>query len=180
MIAAIMARRLDCGAIVFGHEKESRRKVVTSEGRTIYRHDVESGYGTDLVRSFIRQTVAPNLEIFSPVAGLSLYLIRATMLRRYPELCKHVQFCFWGRRCEKCLKCLSTYTMQRHLGVAPIPFELNPFADLDDQDMALLAKPDRPSETLGYPIPHVDENELALRVRQGVPGRPPINGGNDS
>jgi len=149
VLAAIVARRLGCGTIAFGHEKESRRKIVPFDGRTVYRHDVESGYGADLLREFLA-AAGFTVKMFSPLAGLSLYAIRAAVLRRWPEYTRSLQFCFWGRRCEKCLKCVSTYTMQRHLAVDAIPFELNPFSDHDDQDMALLAQPDRPSEMLAY------------------------------
>jgi 7-cyano-7-deazaguanine synthase in queuosine biosynthesis len=149
-IAWIAARRVGCGLVAFGHEKESRRKVVPFRKTQIYRHDVESAYGADLVRSFLRASFGTDVNVFSPLAGLSIYRIRAAVLSRFPALAREVQFCFWTRRCEKCLKCLSTYTMQRHLDVSPIPFDQNLFADVDDQDMALLSQPDRPSEALAY------------------------------
>lgn len=149
VVAAIVARRLGCGSIAFGHERESRRKVVPFAGREVYRHDVESDYGATQMRAFL-DAAGLGVKMFSPLAGLSVYSIRAAVLRRFPDYARVIQFCFWGRRCERCLKCVSTYTMQRHLSLEPIPFELNPFSDRDDQDMALLAEPDRPSEMLAY------------------------------
>jgi hypothetical protein len=150
LVAAVVARRLDCSWLAFGHEKESRKKVLQYEGRPIYRHDVESEYGTQLTQAVIDGTLGAGVRLFSPLAGLSVYRIRQILLSRFPDLSAKVRSCFWGHRCEKCLKCLSTYTMQRHLGREVIPFDLNLFADPDDEDMTLFASPDRPSEVLGY------------------------------
>jgi len=150
VIAGIVAERLGCGAIAFGHEKESRRKVLAYRGRRIYRHDVESAHGTALAAAFLRGALGARQRLFSPVAGASIYSVRSALMRHALRLGGLVQSCLWSRRCEKCLKCLSTYTMQRHLGVDYARFEQNPFADRDDRDMALLAEPDRPSEALAY------------------------------
>ena len=155
VLAGIVAKRLGCAAVAFGHEKESRTKVIRDRGRDIHRHDVESAHGRALARTYLRSTVCPDLELFSPIAGVSLYQVRRAMLAKFPGLVPHLRSCFWSAQCEKCLKCLSTYTMQRHLGANVIDFEGNLFADLDDEDMALLARPDRPSEALGYgPMMH--------------------------
>lgn len=152
VLAAVVARRLGCGRVAFGHEKESRKKVLHYGDRPIFRHDVESQYGTERTQEFIDAALGSGVTLFSPVAGLSIYRIRRTMLTRFPDLVRHVRFCFWGHRCERCLKCASTYTMQRHLETEIIPFELNPFSDPNDEDMSLFADPDRPSEALGYGV----------------------------
>lgn len=165
VLAAILARRWGCARIAFGHEKESRHKVIAYRGRSIRRHDVESAYGSRVAGVFLRHGLKTGVRLFSPLAGLSIYRVRASLLRHYPMLASLVQSCFWSRRCEKCLKCLSTYTMQRHLGLGVFPFEQNPFADRDDRDMALLAEPDRPTEALAYgPQMHY---ALARIVRDG-------------
>jgi len=150
VIASMVARRLGCGSVAFGHEKESRSKSFEHDGRIIHRHDVESRYGFGLATAFVEQAMSSDVRLFSPVAGWSIYRIRRTIFEHYPDVAPVIQSCFWGRRCEKCLKCLSAYTMQRHLGIDSIPFTTNPFADRDDRDMALFASPDRPTERLAY------------------------------
>jgi 7-cyano-7-deazaguanine synthase in queuosine biosynthesis len=150
VLAAIAARRLGCYGVAFGHERESREKFILDRGRTVYRHDVESAYGAQVTQQFLTQALCSGVCLFSPVAGISIYRIRSIMFRYFPEITSLVQSCFWSRRCERCLKCVSTYAMQRDLGLDLVPFTQNPFADQDDPDMALLAEPDRPTEVLAY------------------------------
>lgn len=150
VIGAITARHLGCGTVAFGHEKESRTKVIQTAYGPVHRHDAESSFGRSLVQRYLDESMGPGLDLSSPVAGLSIYRVRRMLLEQRPDLARLVQSCFWSRGCGRCLKCTSTYTMQRHLGVTIVAFDANPFSDPDDLDMALFARPDRPTETLGY------------------------------
>lgn len=153
-VAGVVAQALGCGGIAFGHDAESRAKVIPWRGRLIHRHDFESQHGFDLLRRFAQEHAGADLAAFSPLAGLSVYMIRRLLMTRYPEVAGSVHWCLWSKRCGQCLKCVSTYAMQRHLepvvGAPLFDFYDNPFADEDDEDMALFAAPDRPPGHISY------------------------------
>lgn len=166
VIGAVVARRIGAGNLVFGHEKESRGKKIVVDGQTIYRNDVESEVGRQWVLNYIHATVAPDLRLFSPLGGVSIYRIRRAMLLAYPGLAAEVRSCFWGEACGQCLKCVSHYALRRELGLPDDACMANPFADRNNADLALLADPDRPSEMLGYG-PQIHYSMLRI-VEQGL------------
>ncbi len=149
-LAAMIARRRGLSQLALGYERGCFEKIVTYRDRQVPRHDVESEKGFGLMRTFLRECVAPDIEIIAPLAGVSLYRIRQIAIERFPELFAETQSCFWGRRCESCLKCISTYVMQLQLGRELQPFTRDLLDDVENDDFRTFVESPAPAHELPY------------------------------
>lgn len=125
------------GMVSLGHDNECRNAYFEYGGRCIPRNDVESVRGAVLLEEFARRYVYPGVSLLPPVAGLSELRILHAMLVGHPDLMARTSFCFWGRSCGRCAKCLRYYLAQRYLGVDVLEFAVNPLShggapELDD------------------------------------------------
>lgn len=127
-LALPYAISIGAGAIAFGHERECRHAEVTHRGKRIPRNDVESVAATNVLQRVFRRYAHPDLTILLPVAGLSELRILRDMLVNLPDLVAETSFCFWGRNCGRCAKCLRYFLAQRVYGDAGLEFATNPLA----------------------------------------------------
>lgn len=153
LLAAAMvplARSLGCAGIAFGHDRESRRKVYDYNGRPIHRHDVESSRGFDLLKEFVKAGGTGDIRLFSPLAGLSTFMVRHSLIRNRPDIAKLTRSCFWGDRCGKCLKCVVTYALEKYESVILSDCFIDPFNNPDDENMRIFSESTLPSEQIAY------------------------------
>lgn len=150
-LACIVARRYGISNIAVGQEKDSIEKTVMYQGKTIYRHDVESRVGHELMSSWIHRQLPPGpWNIFSPIGNMSIQDIRETMLFYYPEVLATTQSCFWERQCERCVKCVSIYVLQRVLGKEVFRFTSNPLDDPGNEELEEALSNEGHSDKIGF------------------------------
>jgi hypothetical protein len=118
--------------LCMGHDHDCRVAYVTYQGKSIPRDDVESVRGALALESFIQQLLNADLTLLPPLAGVSEFRILHELLVRHPDLMKQTTFCFWGRQCGQCGKCMRYYLAGRVLGREDVlHFPLNPLAGLN-------------------------------------------------
>ncbi|MCP4546716.1 MAG: hypothetical protein GY835_09665 [bacterium] len=149
-LAAMIASRRGLSRLALGYERGCYEKVVSYRDRQVPRHDVESEKGFGLMSAFLRDCVAPEVELIAPLTGVSLYRIRQIAIERFPELFAETQSCFWGRRCESCLKCISTYVMQLQLKREIQPFTRDLLDDVENADFRTFVESPVPAHELPY------------------------------
>ncbi len=149
-IGAMVARHRGFKRLALGFDRNSFEKIGSYHGRTLYRTDVETEYGFELLRAFLRDCVSPEVELIAPLAGLPLYRIRRIAIEHFPELFAETQSCFWSRRCESCIKCISTYVMQMHLRREIQPFTRDLLDDAENEDLRTFVQSPTPAHELGY------------------------------
>lgn len=117
------------GAISLGHDNECRNAFVVHHGKRIPRNDMESAEVASAFERVLREHVHGDLSLLPCVANLSELRILHDMLVHHPELMRRTSFCFWGRNCGRCAKCLRYYLADRVYGEGILSFAANPLAD---------------------------------------------------
>ena len=130
---------LHCGArhVALGHDNECRNAYVDYRGKRIPRNDVECANIALGVERAIQDFVHPDLRLLPPVANLAELRILRDMLVEHPTLMGRTSFCFWGRNCGQCAKCLRYYLADRVFATNLLHFQANPLSagacpELDD------------------------------------------------
>lgn len=149
-LASIIATRNSIGHIAFGQEKESREKVISYRGLQILRHDVESLSGSAILEKWLNRHLIKSLKIVSPIETFTIEKIRRSMFDSHPQLLAMTQSCFWEKLCCRCIKCVSTYILQRLAGSTVFEFSENPLADPENLDLADAVLSDVPDNEIGY------------------------------
>lgn len=116
------------GGLSLGHDHECRTAYVEYRGKRIPRNDMECADVAVLVGRTIREFVHADLRLLPPVANLAELRILRDMLVGQPALMAHTSFCFWGRSCGRCAKCLRYYLADRVFDTRVLQFETNPLA----------------------------------------------------
>jgi 7-cyano-7-deazaguanine synthase in queuosine biosynthesis len=113
--------------LCMGHEHDSKSLYFDYQGKTIARNDVESTRGAMFLERYINEFVSPTMKLLPPVGVLPEFRILYDLFTCYPELISDVSFCFWGKPCGRCSKCLRYYLVGRVLGKEDlIDFQVNP------------------------------------------------------
>jgi 7-cyano-7-deazaguanine synthase in queuosine biosynthesis len=129
LLCVPVAAALGAGRISLGHDHECRNSYLEYGGRSVPRNDIESTRGALALEAYIRRFVLAGVSFLPPVSGLTELRILHEMLVRHPDLMARAAFCFWGRNCGRCAKCLRYYLAQRLFGVEVLRFATNPLAD---------------------------------------------------
>jgi 7-cyano-7-deazaguanine synthase in queuosine biosynthesis len=137
LLALPVAAQRGAGVVSLGHDHECRNAYFDYGGRSIPRNDVESTRGALALEAYARRYALPGVRLLPPVAALSELRILHAMLVGRSELMARASFCFWGRNCGRCAKCVRYYLAQRLFGIDVLQFEVNPLApgaapELDD------------------------------------------------
>jgi hypothetical protein len=120
--------RHDAASVSLGHDSECRTAEVTHRGKRIARNDMEHA-GTALAFEAAAQDhVHPGLRLLPPVANLAELRILRDMLVHHPDLMRRTSFCFWGRNCGRCGKCLRYFLADRVYRAGVLRFEANPLS----------------------------------------------------
>jgi hypothetical protein len=127
-VAVRQALAVGAGCVSLGHDNECRTASVVHQGKTIPRNDLESAEAALILEQAVRRHVHPGLRLLPPVANLSEYRILHDMFTTQPELMALTSFCFWGRACGRCAKCLRYFLADRLFGAEVLRFEVNPMA----------------------------------------------------
>lgn len=128
VIGLLACVHLGARFICVGHEYDLWSKQIMYRGSVIYRHDMQSEYANMRLSRYI-SFVAPDVQLFSPVAALTEYRILQTLFTTYPELARNLCSCFWGTWCGECSKCLRYSLVQRLGGYNHISFIKDPLRD---------------------------------------------------
>lgn len=127
VLACPVARHQRVAALSMGHDHNCRVAQVTHLGKRIARNDVESVDGAILLGAYIQRFLCPGLALLPPVALLTEYRILREMFVNHPRLMALTSFCFWGRFCGRCAKCLRYYLVERVLRCeGTLQFEMSP------------------------------------------------------
>ena len=121
MLAACIASQIGCSYVCVGNEREVLEGTIPLGAKTIPRHDTQSAEGSKVMAGLIENLY--NLKLFSPVASLSEYGILHRLFVHHHDLCRNLQFCFWGRWCGQCVKCVRYGLIALSLGYSGWKFE---------------------------------------------------------
>ena len=121
-------RKLGAGSLAVGLEQDLLNTTYDYEGKTIYRYELQSSYGLQLINKLISKVADENIRLFSPLAGLSKINILQTIGRLFPDILRFSSFCFWSESgpCGECIKCELNSIFEKALGLDLIPFPRNP------------------------------------------------------
>lgn len=129
ILALPVAAHLGAAFVSLGHDHECRNSYFDYGGKSVPRNDVESTRGAAALESYARQFALAGVGLLPPVAALPELRILHEMLVGHPELMARAAFCFWGRNCGRCAKCLRYYLAQRLFGVDVLTFAVNPLSE---------------------------------------------------
>lgn len=129
LLATLLAKKEGCPYVCVGADYDGRHRRLYYQGKAIYRHDMEAAYACDLLQRFIERFISPSLRLMPPLAQLTKYRILYEMFMHYPHLVCQSSFCFWGKPCGRCFKCVMYYTVQRALRIDAVQFEANPILE---------------------------------------------------
>ncbi len=137
LLAVPVAAARRAGCLSLGHDNECRNACFEHGGRSVPRNDVESTRGALALEAYVRRHLLADLRLLPPLAALPELRILHAMLVGHPEHMGRTSFCFWGRSCGRCAKCLRYYLAQRLFGVDVLEFDVNPLGrgaapELDD------------------------------------------------
>lgn len=128
-LAVPIALRVGAAHVSLGHDYECRNAEVLYERRRIPRNDMESTRAALIFEDVVRRHVHPALGLLPPVANVPELRILRDMFCDHPELMARTSFCFWGRNCGVCGKCLRYFLADRLYSPGLLSFEANPLAD---------------------------------------------------
>lgn len=128
LLAMPVAARTGARQVSLGHDHECRNAYFAYGGRSVPRNDIESTRGALALERYAAAHVLPGVRLLPPVAALHELRILHAMLVGRPDLMSRASFCFWGRNCGRCAKCLRYYLAQRLFGVDVLDFEVNPLS----------------------------------------------------
>jgi 7-cyano-7-deazaguanine synthase in queuosine biosynthesis len=130
-VAAALARNLRAREILLGYEKDSARKELTAMGAvypdlwpgvgSVPRHDFEHedwhvrllGYLSHGMPIEDRLTQSPLLY-----QNGHMMQVRETLVDEHADMYPKTSSCFWGTRCERCIKCVAEYALLRRFQFA--------------------------------------------------------------
>jgi 7-cyano-7-deazaguanine synthase in queuosine biosynthesis len=127
-LAVPVALRIGAAHVSMGHDYDCRNAEVNYGGRRIPRNDLESTRAAMAFEGIVRRHVHPRLGLLPPVAKFPELRILRDMLVDYPDLMAETSFCFWGRNCGRCGKCLRYFLAARLYRPGLLSFESNPLA----------------------------------------------------
>lgn len=127
-MALPVVRNLGAGNLAVGLEHDLLNTTYEYQGRTIYRYELQSSYGLQLIGKLINKVTDKNICLFSPLAGLSKVNVLRTIGKLFPDILRSGSFCFWSKNgpCGECIKCELNSIFEKALGFDLIPFPKNP------------------------------------------------------
>lgn len=125
-ILSIISTSKDSNLLCSGSEYELYSKVISYQGKSIYRHDAQSLKGYELISQYLNQWHTQGFKVFSPVAPLTEFRSFKVLSNYSPKSFDYISSCFWGNWCGKCLKCFRYALIQKTLGLELIRFQEDP------------------------------------------------------
>ncbi len=134
-ILAILSDSKDSNILCSGSEYELYSKILSHQGKSIYRHDAQSKKGYELIAGFLSRWYSNGFQVFSPVAPLTEYRSFKILSTIAPKSFDFLSSCFWGNWCGECLKCFRYSLIQKSLGLDLINFKKDPLASSSFLDL---------------------------------------------
>lgn len=142
-LAVPVALRVGASVISLGHDRECRTAMVDYHGRLIPRNDMESIEVSTSFEGVIQRHVHSQLRMLPPLANITELRVLRDLFVSYPEVMRRTSFCFWGRNCGRCGKCLRYFLADRLYRPGLLTFEVNPLTAGACPELAeLLDEPD--------------------------------------